>query len=67
VLDRKNIYFFAYPHGAYNESTVAAVSAAGYAMQLAQDPYKTGDQLWVRVNVSHDSDILALAERAYKN
>ena len=67
VLDRKNIYFFAYPHGAYNESTVAAVSTAGYAMQLAQDPYKTSDQLWVRVNVSHDSDILALAERAYKN
>lgn len=67
VLQPKRFYFFAYPNGAYDESCYTLVSEAGFVQQLVQTPNPALPQLSVRVNVSHDADILALVAQAYKN
>lgn len=67
ALAPKHFYFFAYPHGAYNAAAYQAVEAAGFQLQLAQNYDPALPHMLVRVNVSFQSDVLALAERAHKN
>ena len=67
ALEPKHINFFAYPYGAYDDATYAAVQAAGFALQLVQKGDGVSPQLVVRINVSYDSDILELAAAAPLN
>lgn len=60
VLDKKNFYFFAYPYGYYNEEKYHLTQEAGFKLQAIQSINYKGNDLVVRYNVTHTTNVLKL-------